>query len=67
MKLFRIINLIFLFSLVLITEVYSAVYSAKTSASTYKITITRIELCETGSSSTTCTNPKQFMTGEIQD
>ncbi len=63
MKLFRIINLIFLFSLVLITEVYSAVYSAKTSASTYKITITRIELCETGSSSTTCTNPKAIYDG----
>tara|TARA_Y100000389_G_scaffold194838_1_gene225385 strand:- start:9 stop:782 length:774 start_codon:yes stop_codon:yes gene_type:complete len=57
MKLFRIINLTFLLSLFLITEVYSAVYNATTSASTYQITITRIELCETGSTTGSCSNP----------
>ncbi len=57
MKLFRNINLILFFSLFLISEAYSAVYNATTSASTYKITITRIELCETGSTSASCSNP----------
>ena len=57
MKLFRIINFTFLFSLFLVSEVYSAVYNATTSANTYKITITRIELCETGSTTASCSNP----------
>ncbi len=57
MKLFRIINFTFLFSLFLVSEVYSAVYNATTSANTYKITITRIELCETGSTTASCSSP----------
>ena len=63
MKLFRIINLIFLFSVIMIAEVYSAVYNATTSASTYKITVTRIELCESGSTSASCSNPVAIYDG----
>ena len=63
MKLFKIINLTFLFSLFLISEVYSAVYNETTSASTYKITITRIELCETGSTTGSCANPVAIYDG----
>lgn len=63
MKLFRIINFTFLFSLFLVSEVYSAVYNATTSASTYKITITRIELCETGSTTASCSSPVAIYDG----
>ena len=63
MKLFRIINLFFLFSVFMIAEVYSAVYNATTSASTYKITVTRIELCESGSTSASCSNPVAIYDG----
>ena len=63
MKLFRIIIITFLFSLFLISEVYSATYNATTSASTYKITITRIELCETGSTTASCSNPVAIYDG----
>ena len=56
MKLFKIINLIFFFSIFLIPEALTAEYGATTSASTYKINIFRIELCDSTSSATACNN-----------
>ena len=56
MKLFKIINLIFFFAIFLIPKALTAEYGATTSASTYKINIFRIELCDSTSSATACNN-----------
>ena len=64
MKLFRIINLIFFFSVFLISEAYAAVYGATTTADTYKITVTRIELCASGSTKTACSNSAVIFNGD---
>ena len=64
MKLFRIINLIFFFSVFLISEAYAADYGATTTADTYKITVTRIELCASGSTKSTCSDSAVIFNGD---
>ena len=48
----------------LISEAYAAVYGATTTADTYKITVTRIELCASGSTKTACSNSAVIFNGD---
>ena len=57
-------KLLLFFSLLLTTtNTYSADYNATTLATAYKITITRIQLCETGSTTASCLNPVELYNG----
>ena len=63
MKLFKFINISLLLIFLAQSKTYSAAFNSTLDAATYQITITRIELCATGSSLTTCLNSADLFTG----